>query len=333
MTSSNTQVPPRISIITPSYNQAKYLEQCIRSVLEQNYPHIEYMIIDGGSSDESQGIIHKYADKLAFWVSEPDRGQSDALNKGFRRASGDLVAWLNADDFYLPNALESAAEAYLRDPNASFYFGNGWRVDENGDYKSDYFPHDGVTFNRKALIHALNFILQPATFIRRAALEQAGYLDSQLHYALDTDLWIRLSALADPVPVQAFLAASREYAQAKSSKGSFERLEELRRVAEKHSGLPVTPGYLCYFLDTLHRFTRQHEEIYPPAYRKDLETFWAATAQMMQAYGVRPDGVPVTDQQPSELPNRTFASLPQVSLGKKFLRKLYHLIGRFAALE
>ncbi len=333
MTSSDIQVPPRISIITPSFNQARYLEQCIRSVLEQTYPDIEYMIIDGGSSDESQGIIRKYAGRLAYWVSEPDRGQSDALNKGFLRASGDLVAWLNADDFYLPSALERAAEAYLRDPRASFYFGNGWRVDEAGDHKSDYFPRGSVTFNRQALIHGLNFILQPATFIRRTVLEQAGYLDAQLHYALDTDLWIRLSALADPLPVQAFLAASREYAQAKSSKGSFERLEELRRVAEKHSGFPVTPGYLCYFLDTLHRFASQHEDIYPPAYRKDLETFWAATAQLMQAYGVRPDGVPFTDQQSFDLPNRATTSMPQVPLGKKLLRKLYHFIGRLAALD
>ena len=332
MTSSNTQVPPRISVITPSYNQAKYLEQCIRSVLDQNYPQVEYMIIDGGSSDESQAIILKYAGRLAYWVSEPDRGQSDALNKGFRRASGDLVAWLNADDFYLTNALERVAEAYLRDPHASFYFGNGWRVDEKGDYKSDYFPGGGVTFNREALIHGLNFILQPATFIRRTALEQAGYLDEQLHYALDTDLWIRLSALANPVPVQAFLAASREYAQAKSSKGSFERLEELRRVAEMHSGLPVTPGYLCYFLDTLDRFARQHEDIYPPAYHKDLETFWAATARLMEAYGARPDGVPVTEQQTFDPPAMVPAPLTPVPLYKKFLRKLYHLIGRFAAL-
>ena len=333
MTSSNLQVWPRISIITPSYNQAKYLEQCIRSVLDQNYPQVEYMIIDGGSSDESQAIIHTYADRLAFWVSEPDRGQSDALNKGFRRASGDLVAWLNADDFYLPNALERVAEVYLRDPHASFYFGNGWRVDEKGDYKTDYFPGNGVAFNRRALIHALNFILQPATFIRRTALEQAGYLDEQLHYALDTDLWIRLSALADPLPVQAFLAASREYAQAKSSKGSFERLEELRRVSEKHSGLPVTPGYLCYFLDTLHRFAGQHQDIYPPAYRKDLETFWAATARLMEAYGALPDGVPVADQQTFDPPTRASAPVKRASLFKKFLRKLYHLIGRLAALD
>jgi glycosyltransferase involved in cell wall biosynthesis len=333
MTSSNTPVWPGITVITPSYNQSKYLEQCIHSVLDQSYPRVEYMIIDGGSSDDSQAIIHKYTDRLAFWVSEPDRGQSDALNKGLRRASGDLVAWLNADDFYLPNALERVAEVYLHHPHASFYFGNGWRVDERGDHKSDYFPGGGVIFNRKALIHGLNFILQPATFIRRTALEEAGYLDEQLHYALDTDLWIRLSALADPLPIQAFLAASREYAQAKSSKGSFERLEELRRVAEKHSGLPVTPGYLCYFLDTLHRFASHHEDIYPPAYRKDLETFWAATAQLMQAYGARPDGVPVTDKGPLDPPTSASDPLTRVSLYKKFLRKLYRIIGRFAALD
>src|SRR5438105_4503434 len=123
---------PRISVVTPSYNQGRFLEQCIKSVLDQGYPNLEYIIIDGGSTDESVAVIRKYQDRLASWVSERDAGQTDAINKGFRRATGEVVAWMNADDFYLPGAFARIAQAYQQSPQASFYFGNGLRVNEAG---------------------------------------------------------------------------------------------------------------------------------------------------------------------------------------------------------
>lgn len=122
---------PKISIVTPSFNQGTYIEDCICSILDQKYPDLEYFIIDGGSSDESVQIIRKYASQLSGWISEPDRGQSDAINKGLKQASGDLVAWLNADDYYLIGALQEIAQAYWQNPEAPFYFGDGLRVDEN----------------------------------------------------------------------------------------------------------------------------------------------------------------------------------------------------------
>lgn len=283
---------PKISVITPSLNQASFLEDCILSVLEQKYLNLNYIIIDGGSSDGSLAIIEKYAKYLSYWVSEPDRGQSDAINKGLKKATGELVAWLNADDYYLPNALQTVAEAYQENPGASFYFGDGCRVNINGEIKSGYFPNGKVLYSQKALIFGLNYILQPATFIYHQSLEQVGYLDTNLHYGMDTDLWIRLSKLSDPVPVQSRLAATREYANTKTSTGSFRRIEELRLIAEKHSGFPVTPGFLCYFLDTLDKFVQQNEDIYPPAYRLELKRFWAATSNQMALFGARPDGYP-----------------------------------------
>jgi glycosyltransferase involved in cell wall biosynthesis len=283
---------PKISIVTPSFNQGIYLEECIRSIFDQEYPKLEYFIIDGGSSDESIQVIQKYADRLAGWVSERDSGQSEAINKGFKRATGELVAWLNADDFYLPGSLKAAAEAYQQNPQAPFFFGDGLRVNEQGEKKQNFFPESGLLFDREALIYGLNYILQPATFIRREALEKAGYLDMNLHYGMDTDLWIRLSALGAPAPVRALLAASREHESTKTATGSFKRLEELRLLAEKHSGMPVTPGYLCYFLDTLEHYTREHEAAYPPGYRAALLTFWTETSRLLAQYNVRQDGFP-----------------------------------------
>ncbi len=284
---------PKISVVTPSLNQAKYIEQAICSVLDQEYPNLEYILFDGGSTDGSVEIIEKYGDRITFWRSEPDAGQSNAINKGFQRATGELVAWLNCDDIYLPGALKTVAEAYKSQPGAPFYFGEGQRLDEQGNCKSTFFPLEYAKFNRAALIQGLNYILQPATFIYRPALIQAGYLDESLRYGMDTDLWIRLSALGEPVPVHAALAAQREYADTLTSKGMFKRVEELRAIAEKYSGEAATPGYFCYYFDTMHRFARQHPDVYPQAYVEEIESIWNSTAHLLAAFGAHQDGSPI----------------------------------------
>jgi len=243
---------PRISVVTPSLNQSEFLETCIRSVLDQAYPELEFILIDGGSTDGSMAVIEKHADHFAYWVSEPDDGQSHAINKGLRRATGELVTWLNADDFLYPGALQSMAEAWAANPDAAFYWGNGNRVDREGQIRFSHYPDADVIFDRSVLIEGLNYILQPAAFINRKVLETAGHLDETLHYGMDTDLWIRLSGVADPVRVSPCIAANREYGDTKSLSGSFERAEELRRLAERHSGNPMTPGALWYYLQTLH---------------------------------------------------------------------------------
>ncbi|MDZ7698224.1 MAG: glycosyltransferase family 2 protein [Deltaproteobacteria bacterium] len=285
---------PKISIVTPSYNQARFLETCIQSVLSQGYPRLEYIILDGGSSDDSVDIIKKHEADITFWRSRLDKGQSDAINEGFERSTGDLVAWLNADDFYLPGAFAMAGRTFSSRPEASFYFGNGWRVDETGNFKSPFFKKNHIYFNRNGLIYGLNYILQPSSFINRRVLFQVGLLDTGLRYGMDTDLWIRLSNLASPQPISGFLSASREYDDTKTAKGSFERVEELRQIASKYSGAPMTPGVLCYFLDTLYQSVGEREEIFDRNFQKSLRMFWAETARLLSKFGCSPEGFPVS---------------------------------------
>lgn len=308
---------PKITIITPSYNQGQFLDQCIESVLEQNYPDFEYLIFDGGSTDESVEVITRYQQHLHFWISEPDKGQSDAINKGFKRASGDIVAWLNADDYYLPGAFDLVGEAYKERPDAAFYFGNGLRVDEDRTPKGSFFPEGRVQFCLDALVFGLNYILQPATFINHAPLLKAGFLDPSLNYGMDTDLWIRLAHEGPPVAINKLLAASREYSNTKTATGGFERIEELRQIAQKHSGMAFTPGVLCYFLDTLHQFSSEHEDIFPPEFRGHIESFWGSTSQLLKRHGATPDGFPDISSTPKEQVFESTVQRKYLALTKK----------------
>jgi glycosyltransferase involved in cell wall biosynthesis len=204
---------PRVSIITPSYNQAQFLEQTIRSVLDQDYPNLEYWVIDGGSTDGSVEIIQKYAGQLAGWVSEPDHGQAEGINKGLARATGEVVAWLNSDDLYYPSAVQAAVAALAANPQASFVFSDVESIDEAGQ------PFHRMHYGQWGLADLMRFriIGQPAVFIRRAFLAQTGLLDPSYQYLLDHHLWLRLAVLAEPVymPGEPW-AAARMHAGAKN---------------------------------------------------------------------------------------------------------------------
>lgn len=201
-----------VSIITPSFNQAGYLEQTIRSVLAQDYSALEYFVIDGGSTDGSREIIQKYEQRLAGWVSEPDRGQAEAINKGFARASGDVVAWLNSDDVYQPGAIRAAVEAFQQNPQAGLVYGNLLSIDETSR------PFNLQTFAPRTLPDLMSFriIGQPAVFLRRAVLEQAGLLDLSYHYLLDHHLWLRVAQIVPIVHIPRTLAAARYHPAAKN---------------------------------------------------------------------------------------------------------------------
>lgn len=283
---------PRISIVTPSFNQGAFLEQCICSVLDQNYPNLEYILIDGGSTDNSFEIIKKYKQHLTFWVSEPDCGQSAAINKGCQQATGEIVAWLNSDDFYLPGSLARIAEIYQQQPGASFYFGDGYIADKSGTKKCAFFPAKPITYDQQLFIFGLNYVLQPAAFINKQFLLQTGKLGVSLRYGMDFDLWARLAKLAEPVFVPEFLAVAREYETTKTATGSFARIEELRRIAEKHSNIPITPGIVLYFLDTLRKSCREHSDIFSASYIQAIKTFEAATGDLLKSFGGRNDGFP-----------------------------------------
>ena len=283
---------PKISVVTPSLNQGRFLEECITSVIKQDYPDFEYIIIDGGSTDNSSDIIAEYKHHLAYSVSEPDKGQSCAINKGFKRAKGELVAWLNSDDYYLPGAFMKVGEAYSRNPEAPFYFGNGLRVDSTGLKNSKFFETETVDFNRDALLYCLNYILQPATFINAACLKRIDFLDEDLHYGMDTDLWLRLSKEKAPAFVPETLAASREYGDTKTSTGSFQRIEELRQIAERHTGQPMTPGVLLYFLDTLRSFVVREESPFPQQFNLEIDLFSRQASHLMQSFDINCVGFP-----------------------------------------
>jgi len=201
-----------VSVITPSLNQGQFLRQTLKSVLDQNYPQLECLVVDGGSSDGSIEIIREHASQLAWWVSEPDSGQADAINKGMGHARGEIVAWLNSDDFYLPGAVGEAVRFLDAHPEASFVYGNMQAVDADGRV-INMLSYPEVTL-QDLLCFAI--IGQPAVFLRRRALDAVGGLDSRFHLLFDHQLWIRLAAAGAPVHANATWAAARYHPAAKN---------------------------------------------------------------------------------------------------------------------
>ena len=179
---------PKISIVTPSLNQGAYIEETIRSVLLQNYPNLDYHIIDGGSTDETLTIIKKYQPWLTSWVSEPDQGQSDAINKGLAKCTGEIFNWLNSDDYYLPGALEAIGLSFANKPEALAVIGREYLVDNDGNKE---IPH-GTTIEPE-LAHTLLALHldQPPSFFKLLAFQEIGYLSKDLHYTMDAEWWGR----------------------------------------------------------------------------------------------------------------------------------------------
>ena len=201
-----------VSVVTPSYNQSAFLRQTLDSVLDQDHPQVEYLVVDGGSSDGSLQIIEEFSHRLAWWVSEPDAGQAEAINKGLAHAHGEIVAWLNSDDYYLPGAISSAVKCFADNPDAVFVYGNMQAVDEAGR------TINRLTYRQLSLDDLLCFqiIGQPAVFMRRSAVQAVGGLNSGFHLLLDHQLWIRLARLGRFVYVNDTWAAARYHAAAKN---------------------------------------------------------------------------------------------------------------------
>lgn len=184
----NTGALPKISIITPSYNQGQFLEETICSVLGQGYPNLEYIVIDGGSTDGSVEIIQKYAPQLAYWVSEKDSGQVEAIQKGLDRATGDVVAWLNSDDVYTPGTLGKVG-AIFRDRNPAFLYGRCDFTDVEGNFAYSLPYYEGLDLE---MVITHNFLPQPSCFWRREISLAVGPLNPKLHYAMDYEYWVRV---------------------------------------------------------------------------------------------------------------------------------------------
>lgn len=180
---------PRITLIMPSFNQAQYLEEAIRSILDQKYPSLEFMILDGGSSDGSQEIIERYADRLTYWHSQPDKGQTDVLIQGFDRATGDLFGWVNSDDVLLPGCLQTIADAFVARPECGLFGGNYVLIDSNSKIiRCKRHPVNANFFAK----YGLFIVNQPGSFFKPEDYEAVGRLNRDLHYVMDTDLYVRM---------------------------------------------------------------------------------------------------------------------------------------------
>ena len=218
---------PLVSIVTPSFNQAQFLEQTIRSVLEQNFSGLEYMVVDGGSADGSIDIIRKYAGNLSWWVSEPDQGQGNAIRKGLARAGGKYIAWINSDDYYLPGAIEQAVAVLESNPGWGLVYGNVMAVNETGEKINllEYQPYQLEDLMKFQIIG------QPAVFMRREVYEQAGGISGSYHYLLDHHLWLRMAALAPMAYIPQTWAAARFHQAAKNTAMAANFASEAHQIA------------------------------------------------------------------------------------------------------
>jgi glycosyltransferase involved in cell wall biosynthesis len=230
-------VRPTLSIITPSFNQAEFIEATIRSVIDQNYAPLEYWVMDGGSSDGTVDILQRYADRLKY-VSEKDGGQSAALNSGFRRTSGEIIGWINSDDCYAPGAFDAVAEYFGAHPEVEWLFGRCPIIDREGQIHKGWVTRYKEFYMRRYSYRRLlieNFLSQPAIFFRRRLLDRVGLLDESYHCAMDYHLWVRMGQVARPAFLDRELAYFRSYGINKMSaqyRRSFaEELDAAKRVA------------------------------------------------------------------------------------------------------
>lgn len=230
--------PAVVSIVTPSFNQAPFLRAAIESVLSQDYPHIEYIVLDGGSSDGSVDILREHGGRLS-WESGADRGQADALAKGFARAKGSILGWLNADDILFPNTL-SQAVAYLDShPAVALVYGDAVYLDADG---RELMPCRQVRpFDLRRLRYWSDYIVQPSAFFRRAVYEEVGGIDRDLHWSMDYDLWLKIANRHGVGHVPCVWSGYRVQDAGKTVTGGFARLAEVEALARRHGlgGLPA----------------------------------------------------------------------------------------------
>jgi glycosyltransferase involved in cell wall biosynthesis len=271
---------PLVSIITPSFNQARYLEETILSVLDQDYPNLEYFIVDGASTDGSVDLIRKYEDKLAWWVSGKDSGQAEAINKGLARASGEILAWLNSDDYYLPGTVSAVVKVFQENPDVVLIYGNMLAVDEHGG------TTNLLKYRQLKLEDLLCFqiIGQPAVFFRRAALEKAGNLDVTYHCLLDHHLLLRIALQGRILHVDETWSAARYHAEAKNITNPIEFGREAFRILD---WVQTQPG-LAEAVSSVNRRARASAHRVDARYRLDGGQPWRSLKAWFRALFIHP---------------------------------------------
>ncbi|MEM6793420.1 MAG: glycosyltransferase family 2 protein [Acidobacteriota bacterium] len=282
---------PRLTVITPSFNQAEFLETTLRSVLLQGYPNLEYLVYDGGSSDGSVRILERYQDRLSYWQSAPDGGQSAAINAGFARGSGEVFNWLNSDDYLLPGALRRVALAHLEAGNPhAVYAGAGIRVDAEGRllYRSPIRRPGG---DRSPFSTPIIGGVQASWFWTRRLWDLIGGLDDSLDFAMDVDLHLKLiSSPGDLVAIDHDLAAFRVHGEAKTSRDAFPAVREREKLMRSFLGTPAFPD------DARHRaWLRRDISGLALAWAKRAPDFRVALAMVLYAFRLQPERLKRSD--------------------------------------
>lgn len=271
---------PRVSIVTPSYNQGQFIEATIRSVLLQGYPDLEYIIIDGASTDGSVEIIRKYEPWLAAWVSEPDGGQANAINKGLDQSTGEILGWLNSDDMLLPGALRKVAEMNHQEPEAAAWVGGCYRIAPDGRILSEVIPRH---LDRDSLADWAwqGFFYQPSCFFCAKARDEAGYLDEGLDVAFDLDWWLRLAEVGVFASTTEMLSAATIHREAKTQDRRTEMLIETAMVQSRHGYPDAARERIAYLLDRPSALKRAKDAMAASLGRSPLlrRTWWWVTGK------------------------------------------------------
>lgn len=236
---------PLVTIVTPSYNQVAYIERTIQSVLNQDYGNIEYIIVDGGSTDGSVNIIKKYENKITNWISECDRGQTDAINKGFSLANGELIGWLNSDDTLLPYAISEAVRFLVDNPTVGLVYGDADYIDGNSKVIGK-FP--AAQTSLKKLKHGYVHIPQQASLFRKSLWDQVGPLDPSFYFAMDYDLWVRLASVSEIKYLPRLWANFRLHVDAKTISADDRCWPEMLRVHYRDGGSWFSQIVIKYYL-------------------------------------------------------------------------------------
>ena len=236
--------PPRFCIVTPSYNTGRYIGAAVRSVLDQDWPEVDYVVMDGGSTDGTVEVLESFGPRLK-WVSAKDDGQSDAINRGFARVgSGDpdeILGWLNSDDTYAPGAFRAVADFFAAHPHVDLVYGDATYTDPHGRHIARCVHVE--RYSKHRLFHYGDFIVQPAAFFRRRAFQAVGGIDASIHWAMDYDLWLRIAANGFRIAyLPNVLARFRWLAENKTATGGWGRLDEIVHILRRHGYGP--PAYI-----------------------------------------------------------------------------------------